>query len=190
MRISEGLQLRVKDLDFDHGDHRAGGQRLKDRALMLPESLAPSLREQLSRALGMVAEGPGRGPQRRCFPDALERKYPRAGHSGRGSGFLRSTRIRPIHGAVSCVAITCMTRPFSAFKRAVEQAGITKPATAHPPPLVRDGLAPQRLRHSNRAGSARPFRRLYDDDLHACAESWQCRVRSPLDALPPLTSER
>ena len=30
-----------------------------------------------------------------------------------------------------------------AFKRAVEQAGITKPATAHPPPLVRDGLAPQ-----------------------------------------------
>ncbi len=47
--------------------------------------------------------------------------------------------------------------------------------TAHPPPLVRDGLAPQRLRHSNRAGSARPFRRLYDDDLHACAESWRCR---------------
>ncbi|AOX97465.1 Integrase [Acinetobacter baumannii] len=32
----------------------------------------------------------------------------------RPSGFLRSTRIRPIHGAVSCVAITCMTRPFSA----------------------------------------------------------------------------
>ncbi|AVU53135.1 hypothetical protein DA103_23235 [Enterobacter cloacae] len=22
---------------------------------------------------------------------------------------------------------------------------------------------------------ARPFRRLYDDDLHACAESWRCR---------------
>ncbi len=57
-----------------------------------------------------------------------------------------------------------------AFKRAVEQAGITKPATPHTPPLVRDGLAPQRLRHSNRAGSARPFRRLYDDDLHACGK--------------------
>ena len=50
MRISEGLQLRVKDLDFDHGTIIVReGKGLKDRALMLP-SLAPSLREQLSRA--------------------------------------------------------------------------------------------------------------------------------------------
>ena len=47
MRISEGLQLRVKDLDFDHGTIIVReGKGLKDRALMLPESLAPSLREQ------------------------------------------------------------------------------------------------------------------------------------------------
>lgn len=51
MRISEGLQLRVKDLDFDHGTIIVReGKGSKDRALMLPESLAPSLREQLSRA--------------------------------------------------------------------------------------------------------------------------------------------
>ena len=56
MRISEGLQLRVKDLDFDHGTIIVReGKGSKDRALMLPESLAPSLREQLSRT-GMVAE--------------------------------------------------------------------------------------------------------------------------------------
>ena len=62
MRISEGLQLRVKDLDFDHGTIIVReGKGSKDRALMLPESLAPSLREQLSRCTGMVAEGPGRG---------------------------------------------------------------------------------------------------------------------------------
>ncbi|GHL84674.1 hypothetical protein ECZU36_59580 [Escherichia coli] len=65
MRISEGLQLRVKDLDFDHGTIIVReGKGSKDRALMLPESLAPSLREQL--CTGMVAEGPSRGPQRRC----------------------------------------------------------------------------------------------------------------------------
>ena len=52
MRISEGLQLRVKDLDFDHGTIIAEG-RPKDRPDVTRE-LAPSLREQLSRT-GMVA---------------------------------------------------------------------------------------------------------------------------------------
>ena len=176
MRISEGLQLRVRIWISITARSSCGRARApKDRALMLPESLAPSLREQLSRARAWWLKDQAEGRSGVALPDALERKYPRAGHSWPWFWVLRSTRIRPIHGAVSCVAITCMTRPFSAFKRAVEQAGITKPATAHPPPLIRDGLAPQRLRHSNRAGSARPFRRLYDDDLHACAESWRCR---------------
>ncbi len=81
---------------------------------MLPESLAPSLRARAVACTGMVAEGPGRAAAALRFPDALERKYPRAGHSWPWFWVLRSTRIRPIHGAVSCVAITCMTRPFSA----------------------------------------------------------------------------
>ena len=52
MRISEGLQLRVKDLDFDHGTIIVReGKGAKDRALMLPESLAHGLREQVARAL-------------------------------------------------------------------------------------------------------------------------------------------
>ncbi len=67
MRISEGLQLRVKDLDFDHGTIIVReGKGSKDRALMLPESLAPSLREQLSRARAWWLKDRGRGPQRRC----------------------------------------------------------------------------------------------------------------------------
>ncbi|VCV93349.1 Tyrosine recombinase XerD [Klebsiella pneumoniae] len=114
MRISEGLQLRVKDLDFDHGTIIVReGKGSKDRALMLPESLAPSLREQLSRARAWWLKDQAEGRSGVALPDALERKYPRAGHLGRGSGFCaahafdRST-------AVSCVAITCMTRPFSA----------------------------------------------------------------------------
>ena len=37
---------------------------------MLPESLAPSLREQLSRT-GMVAEGPAEGRSGVALPDAL-----------------------------------------------------------------------------------------------------------------------
>ena len=50
MRISEGLQLRVKDLDFDHGTIIVREGKAPRIGPMLPESLAPSLREQPSRA--------------------------------------------------------------------------------------------------------------------------------------------
>ncbi|GHL78632.1 hypothetical protein ECZU34_63800 [Escherichia coli] len=66
MRISEGLQLRVKDLDFDHGTIIVReGKGSKDRALMLPELGTQPARAAVA-CTGMVAEGPGRGPQRRC----------------------------------------------------------------------------------------------------------------------------
>lgn len=75
MRISEGLQLRVKDLDFDHATVIVReGKGSKDRALMLPQRLAAPLREQLVRARSLWAadEAAGRGGV--AMPNALERK--------------------------------------------------------------------------------------------------------------------
>ncbi len=72
MRISEGLQLRVKDLDFDHGTIIVReGKGSKDRALMLPESLAPSLREQLSRARAWWLKDQPRAAAALRFPTPL-----------------------------------------------------------------------------------------------------------------------
>ncbi len=72
MRISEGLQLRVKDLDFDHGTIIVReGKGSKDRALMLPESLAPSLREQLSRARAWWLKDRPRAAAALRFPTPL-----------------------------------------------------------------------------------------------------------------------
>ncbi|MDG5604542.1 integron integrase [Escherichia coli] len=156
MRISEGLQLRVKDLDFDHGTIIVReGKGSKDRALMLPESLAPSLREQLSRARAWWLKDQAEGRSGVALPDALERKYPRA------------------------------------FKRAVEQAGITKPATPH---TLRHSFATALLR------SGYDIRTVQDLLGHSDVSTTMiythvlkvggAGVRSPLDALPPLTSER
>ena len=48
---------------------------------MLPESLAPSLREQLSRARAWWLKDQAEGRSALRFPTPFERKYPRAGHS-------------------------------------------------------------------------------------------------------------
>lgn len=49
MRHAEGLNLRVKDVDFDrHVIVVRNGKGGKDRAVMLPRSLVPALREQLA----------------------------------------------------------------------------------------------------------------------------------------------
>jgi len=64
MRINEGLQLRVKDLDFERSTiiirEGKGG---KDRAVMLPQRLASGLRDQLGRArvLWCADQAAGRG---------------------------------------------------------------------------------------------------------------------------------
>lgn len=67
MRISEGLQLRVKDLGFrSRHDHRAGGQGLQGSGLDVTRELGTQPARAAVACTGMVAEGPGRGPQRRC----------------------------------------------------------------------------------------------------------------------------
>ena len=82
MRHAEGLSLRVKDIDFDRQvivvREGKGG---KDRVVMLPQSLAQPLREQLalSRALWFADRAAQRAGV--YLPHALEAKYPRAGQS-------------------------------------------------------------------------------------------------------------
>ena len=80
---------------------------------MLPGSLAPSLREQLSRAQAWwLKDQAGLAALR--FPTPLGGSIRAPGILAVVLGFCAAHAFRPIHGAVSCVAITCMTRPFSA----------------------------------------------------------------------------
>ena len=98
---------------------------------MLPESLAPSLREQLSRARAWWLKDQCRGPQRRCFLDALERSIRAPGILAVVLVFAQHTHSTdPRSGVVRRHHMYDQTFQ-RAFKRAVEQAGITKPATPH-----------------------------------------------------------
>lgn len=133
MRITEGLQLRVKDLDFAHGALVVReGKGSKDRVVMLPQSLVPGLQAQLraARVLWLRDQEQGKGGV--FMPDALERKYPRAGSSwawfwvfpqAEHATDPRSGVVRRHHH---------YDQTFQrAFKRAVAIAGIAKPATPH-----------------------------------------------------------
>ena len=133
MRLFEGLQLRVKDVDFAHQTIVVRcGKGGKDRLLMLPQRLVPALREQLARVHALWKQDSDAGKAGVEMPDALERKYPHAGASwpwfwlfpqATHSTDPRSGVIRRHH---------LFDQTFQrAFKRAVQSAGIAKLATPH-----------------------------------------------------------
>ncbi|WP_019561892.1 integron integrase [Caldimonas manganoxidans] len=133
MRLTEGLRLRVKDIDFAH---RAivvrDGKGGKDRVLMLPRTLEQPLREQLARAhaLWVADRQAGRGGVE--MPDALARKYPRAGASWPWFWVFPQAQhaVDPRSGVVRRHHLYDQTFQ-RAFKRALQAAGIHKAATPH-----------------------------------------------------------
>jgi integron integrase len=133
MRITEGLQLRVKDIEFDR---RAiivrEGKGGKDRVVMLPDRLIPALRNQLSRARETWAEDQQAGRAGVEMPYATDRKYPRAGASWAWFWlFPQATHSTdPRSGIVRRHHMYDQTFQH-VFKRAAEQAEVHKPATPH-----------------------------------------------------------
>ena len=129
MRLTEGLQLRVKDIGFEHRTIVVReGKGGKDRAVMLPAALVPALREQIGRARAIWAADAQAGRSGVFLPDALARKYPPAAASwswfwvfpqGHLSIDPRSGVERRHHAYDQS-----FQRP---FKRGLRDAGIQKP---------------------------------------------------------------
>jgi len=75
MRVSEGLRLRVKDVDFSNAciwvRHGKGG---KDRCLSLPENLIEDLKRQIARARILHEEDEADGGSKVYVEPALDRK--------------------------------------------------------------------------------------------------------------------
>lgn len=133
MRINEGLRLRVKDIDFERRTVIVReGKGGKDRAVMLPESLIRPLREQLARARVLWADDCRCGRAGVEMPDALARKYPRAGASWAWFWVFpqADVLVDPRSGVVRRHHLYDQTFQ-RAFKRAVICTGLTKLATPH-----------------------------------------------------------
>ncbi|GAA5484665.1 tyrosine recombinase XerD [Haloferula sargassicola] len=76
LRVSEGLRLRVKDVDFGNGlvwVRQAKGK--KDRCIAMPKRLADGLRRQVARARLMYEEDRSSGGSRVHVDESLDRRY-------------------------------------------------------------------------------------------------------------------
>ena len=133
MRLMECVRLRVKDVDFDRGEILIrDGKGAKDRVTMLPQSLRAPLQEHLVWRRSLYEDDFAQGQAAVYLPDALAIKYPNAPTewgwqyvfpSGSYSTDPRSGAIRRHH-----IDEKLLQR---AMKRAVQAAGIAKPATPH-----------------------------------------------------------
>lgn len=135
MRLTEAMTLRVKDVDFDR---RAivvrEGKGAKDRVVMLPQSLEQRLHQQLGRALALWSADRSAGVRGVHLPDALARKYPRAASSWAWFWvFPQATlAIDPRDPTAPPRRHHLHETQFQrAFKRALQAAGVHRPASPH-----------------------------------------------------------
>ncbi len=131
--LGEGLQLRVKDLDFSRAQLLVrGGKGDKDRVTLLPTAVHDVLSAHLARVRDLHARDLRHGVGRVVLPGALGRKYPSTGREWLWQWVFPATRLYrdPLAGEWRRHHLheSVMQR---AVKLAVLRAGIPKPATCH-----------------------------------------------------------
>jgi integron integrase len=185
LRLTEGLRLRVKDLDVDNLTVTVReGKGNKDRVVMLPQSLAEPLRELLLERRRWHDLDVATGHADVELPHALHQKYPAAARSW-GWQFVFAT-----DSYVTCPRTGAIRRHHlyedgvqRMMKRAVQRARIAKPASCH---TLRHSFAT----HLLQAGV--DIRKIQELLGHADLETTMIYthvlnggkgVRSPLDAL-------
>jgi integron integrase len=133
LRLSEGLNLRVKDIDFAQNQITVRDTKGNEsRVTMLPESIAEELKIHLQSVKILHQQDLQKGYGSVDLPFALERKYPKAKYdwiwqfvfpSGSISQDPRGGEVRRHHLHESSLQ--------KALKQAVRQAGIQKKVGCH-----------------------------------------------------------
>jgi integron integrase len=134
MRLSEGLRLRVKDIDFERKEILIrDGKGEEDRRTMLPLSLIERLEKQLEYARSIhnldLSEGLGAVE----LPYALAKKYPNASREWKWQ-YVFPSPTRSLHPETKEKGRHHLSedRIQRAMKKAVRMANITKNASPHP----------------------------------------------------------
>ena len=133
MRLLEGLQLRVKDIEFERRELIVReGKGGKDRVTVLPENLVLPLQAQLSHAKALHSEDVRAGLAGVWLPGALAVKYPQAPRSWGWQWMFPSpvTSTDPRSGLVRRHHLQEQSIQ-KAVSLAARRARIAKPCTPH-----------------------------------------------------------
>jgi integron integrase len=133
LRLTEVLELRVKDLDLDRREltvrHGKGG---KDRRTVVPQELVTPLRNHLGELSAWFQRERSTGAQGVSIPGALKRKYPGASTAFEWQWVFPSRTFcrDPYDGSTVRHHVHPRTLQRT-VRQALHRAGITKPAGCH-----------------------------------------------------------
>lgn len=133
MRLMECVRLRVQDVDFERREILVReGKGGKDRVTMLPAVLASELRAHLARVKVLWSQDRKAGVEGVYLPEALARKFPTGATEWNWFWLFpaREISLDPRSGVYR--RHHAHEQAFQrAVKRAVNAAGIAKPASTH-----------------------------------------------------------
>jgi integrase len=113
LQLREGLQLRVKDVDFAQRQIVVRDTKGKEsRITMLPDRLMNSLKKHLQQVHRSHQRDLDAGYGSVYLPFALERKYPNADRAWIWQFVFRLWGCLKIRAVVWCVVTTCMKQEY------------------------------------------------------------------------------
>ena len=133
LRLTELLRLRVKDVDLERLQLAVhAGKGNKDRLTMIPRSLETRLREHRARLRELHRKDKEAGLPGVYLPEALERKWPKAGEKFEWFWFFpsRNTMCDPRSGLVRRHHVRDATFQ-KAIREAADRAHLDKRVTPH-----------------------------------------------------------
>jgi len=133
LRLTEALELRVKDLDLDRRAITVrNGKGGKDRVTVIPSELLPPLQAHLKALTLWFEHERAVGAPGVPLPQALKMKYPDAGCSLGWQWLFPSRKLCPDPYDGVLVRFHVHDRTLQrTVQRAMHQAGIMKPAGCH-----------------------------------------------------------
>ena len=133
LRLSELLRLRVKDVDLERLQLAVrAGKGNKDRLTMIPRSLAAQLKEHRERLRGLHGKDREAGLPGVELPEALERKWPKAGEKFEWFWFFPSRNLMRDHRSGIVRRHHVLDATFQkAIREAAARAKLDKRVTPH-----------------------------------------------------------